>query len=103
MEKKSNQRLLKKTNQFDSSKFRKVQFLGIMNFHGVATSFGSFLNAYKTSETKNSFPYEWFDSPDELIDHFHRLMCFFSRLRNCNTLEKTQSRYQNLIDGEDGG
>ena len=37
-----------------------------MNFLGGATSLDSFLKAYKTSETKGFFPYEWFDHPDKM-------------------------------------
>ena len=49
----------KKTNQFTSFKFGDFQFLDIMNFLGRATSLvSSFLEAYKTSQTKRYFPYE---------------------------------------------
>ena len=37
-----------------------------MNFLGVATSLDSFLKAYRTSETKGFFPYEWFDHSDKM-------------------------------------
>ena len=47
----------KKANQFVSFKFDDVQLLDIMNFVGGATSLDSFLEAYKTSETKGFFPY----------------------------------------------
>ena len=48
--------VIKKANQFVSFKFGDVQLLNIMNFLGGATSFDSFLRAYKTSETKASLP-----------------------------------------------
>ena len=51
-------------------KFGDVQFLDILNFLGGATSLDSFLKAYKTSETKGFFPYEWFDSPNKLDASF---------------------------------
>ena len=54
--------VIKKANHFVSFKFGDVQFLDILNFLGGATSLDSFLKAYKTSETKGFFPYEWFDS-----------------------------------------
>ena len=58
--------VIKKANQFISSKFGDIQLLDIMNFLGGATSLDSFLKAYKTSETKGFFPYEWFDHPDKM-------------------------------------
>ena len=58
--------VIKKANQFISFKFGDTQLLDNMNFLGGATSPDSFLKAYKTSETKGFFPYEWFDHPDKL-------------------------------------
>ena len=58
--------VIRKTNQFISFKFRDIQLLDIMKFLGGATSLDSFLKAYKTSETKGFFPYEWFDHPDKM-------------------------------------
>ena len=52
-----------KANQFISFELGDIQLLDNMNFLGVATSLDSFLKAYKTSETKGFFPYEWFDHP----------------------------------------
>ena len=52
--------VIKKANQFISFKFRYFQLLDILNFLGGATSLDSFLKAYKFSETKEFFPYEWF-------------------------------------------
>ena len=57
--------LIKEANQFISFKFGDIQLLDIMNFLCGATGFGSFLKAYKTSETKGCFPGEWFDHPDK--------------------------------------
>ena len=69
--------VIKKTNQYISFKFGNVQFLDIMNFLGGATSLDSFLKAYKATETKGFFPYEWFDSPEKLTyPHFHRTTSF---------------------------
>ena len=56
----------KKANQFVTFKFGDYQLLDIMNFLGGATSLDSFLKAYKTEETKGSFPYEWFDCPKKM-------------------------------------
>ena len=48
--------VIRKANQFISFKFGDIQLLDIRNFLGGATSFDSFLKAYKTSETKGFFP-----------------------------------------------
>ena len=57
--------VIKKANQF-FYKFGDVQLLDILNFLGGATRFDSFWKAYKTSETKRYFPYEWFNDPGKL-------------------------------------
>ena len=81
--------VIKKANHFVSLKFGDVQFLDILNFCGGATSLDSFLEAYKTSETKGFFSSEWFDSPEKLDATFlPPYDCFFSKLRNYNPLEK---------------
>ena len=68
--------VIKKANHFISFKFGDIQLLEIMNFLGGATSLDSFLKAYKTSETKRCFPYEWFDHPDKMqnLELFSRMM-----------------------------
>ena len=48
--------VIKKSNQFVSSKLGDVQLLDILNFPGGATSLDFFLQAYRTSETKDNFP-----------------------------------------------
>ena len=91
--------VIKKANQYISFKFGNVQFLDIMNFLGGATSLDSFLKAYKTTETKGFFPYEWFDSPEKLtyptLPPYDE---FFSRLPNCNPLDKAYSDYQSFVN-----
>ena len=90
--------VIKKANQFVSFNFGAVQLLDIMNFLVGATSFDSFLKAYKTSETKNFFPYEWFDCPQKMNNsELPPYDAFFSKLRNMNPLEKDYSDYQNLL------
>ena len=58
--------VIKKAKQFISFNFGDTQLLDIMNFLGGATGLDSFLKAYKTSETKGFFPYEWFDHTDKM-------------------------------------
>ena len=48
--------VIKKANQFFSFKFGVFQLMDIMNFLGGATSFDSFLKAYKTSEENDLSP-----------------------------------------------
>ena len=48
--------LIKKANQFVSSKFGNFQLLDIMNLFEGATGPNSFLKAYKNSETKKFSP-----------------------------------------------
>ena len=90
--------VIKNANQFVAFKFGDVQLLDIMNFLGGAASLDSFLKAYKTSETKGFFPYEWFDCPQKMNNsELPPYDAFFSKLRNKNPLEKDHSDYQKLL------
>ena len=90
--------VIKKANQFISFKFGDVQLLDIMNFLGGATSLDSFLKAYKTSETKGFFPYEWFDHPDKMQNtELPPYDAFYSKLRKGNPLEAEYTDYVNLL------
>ena len=63
-----------------------VQLLDIMNFLGGATS----LKAFKTSETKGFFPFEWFDCPQKMNNsEFPPYDAFFSKLRNVDPWKRT--------------
>ena len=89
--------VIKKAYHFVSLKFGDVQFFDILNFLGGATSLDSFLKAYKTSETKEFFPYEWFDSPEKInATFFPPYDCFFRKLRNYNPLEKEFTDFTKL-------
>ena len=70
--------VIKKANEFVSFNFSEVQLLDIMNFLDGATSLHSFLKAYKTSATKNFFPFEWFESPQKQITVMFPLTLHFS-------------------------
>ena len=90
--------VIKKANQFISIKFGDFQLLDITNFLGGATSLDSFLKAYKTSETKGFFPYEWFDHTDKMQNtELPQYDAFYSKLRNCNPLEAEYTDYENLL------
>ena len=90
--------VFKKANQFISFKFDDIQLLDILNFLGGATSLDSFLKAYKHSETKRFFPYEWFDHPDKLQNtELPPYDTFDSRLCSCNPLEAEYTDYLKLL------
>ena len=90
--------VIKKANQFISFKFADIQLLDIMNFLGGATSLDSFLKAYKTSETKGFFPYDWFYHPDKMQNtELPPYDAFYSKLFSCNPLEAEYMDYVNLL------
>ena len=90
--------VIKKANQFISFKFGDNQLLDIMNFLAGATSLDSFLTAYKTSETKGFFPYEWFDHPDQTQNtERHPYDAFYSKFCYCNPLEAEYKDYVNPL------
>ena len=90
--------VIKKANEFVSFKFGNVQLLDIMNILGGATSLDSFPKAYKTTETKRFFPYEWFDCSQKVNNgELPPYDAFFSKHRNMNPLEKDYSDYQKLL------
>ena len=69
-----------------------------MKFPGGATRLDSFLKAYKTSETKRFFPYEWFDHPDKKQKtKLPPYDAFYSKLRSCNPLESEYTDYVSLF------
>ena len=91
--------VIKKAIRFVSFKFGDIQLLDIMNFLGGATSLDSFLQAYKTKETKGFFPYEWFDCPEKVNNkQIPPYDSFFSNLRKNNPLEKGYNDLQNLVN-----
>ena len=90
--------VIKKANQFISFNFGDIQLLDIMNFLGGARSLDSFLKAYKTSETKKIFPYEWFDHPDKMQNtELPPYDAFYFKLRSCNPLEAEYTDHVNLL------
>ena len=90
--------VIKKANQIISFKFGDIQLLDIMNFLGGAKSLEFFLKAYKTSERKGFFPYEWFDHADKTQNtELSPYDAFYSKLRNCNPLEAEYTDYVNLL------
>ena len=90
-----------KGNNFISFKIGDVQFLDIMKLLGGETIIDSFLKAYRASETKGIFPYEWFYNPDKTdLPELPPYEAFFSELRNNNALEKDFIDYEKLRKSE---
>ena len=90
--------VIKKANQFISFKFGDIQQLDKMNFLGGATSLGSFLKAYKTSETKGFFPYELFHHSDKMQNtELPTYDDFYGKLRRCNPLEAEYTENVNVL------
>ena len=87
--------VIKKANDCIPFKFGDVQFLDITKFLGGATTLDSFLKAYKASETKGFFLYEWFDNLDKLdFPELPPYEAIFSKLRNNNPLDKDFIDYE---------
>ena len=90
--------VIKNANQFISFKFGDIQLLDIMNFLGGATSLDSFLKAYKTSETKGLFLYQWFDHTDKMQNtEIPPFDTFYRKLRSCKPLEAKYTDYVSLL------
>ena len=90
--------VIKKENQFISFKFDNFQLLDIMNFVGGATSLDSFLKAYRTSETKGFFPYEWFDHLDKMQNsELSPYDAFYAKRCSRNHLEANYRDYVNIL------
>ena len=90
--------VIKKANPLVTFKFGDLHLLDILKFLGGATSLDSFLKAYKMSETKGYFPYEWFDCPEKQNDtQLPPYESFFNKLRNSNPLESDYTEYEKLL------
>ena len=93
------QTVIKKADQCVSFKIGDIQLLDVMIFLGGATSLDSFLKAYKTKDTNDFSPYEWFDCPAKMNNReLPPYDLFFSILRNSNSLKKDYNDFQNLIN-----
>ena len=70
-----------------------------MKFLGGATTLESFVKAYKVSEMKAYFQYEWFDIPNKLYEQ--RLPSyddFHCKLKNSNPLDEDYDDFQKLLN-----
>ena len=90
--------VIRKSNQFIEMIFLGLQFLEILNFIAGSVNLDNFLEAYGMEEQKRYFPYEWFNSTEMLNNPFlPPIESFFSKLKNCNVLEKDFNDYQHLL------
>ena len=77
-----------------------LYLLEIIKLMGGAT-LDFFLKAYKASEAKLFFPYEWFDNPGKLdFPELPSYDAFFSKLRNTNLLDKDFKETEKLQKSE---
>ena len=91
--------VIRKANQFVSFKIGDNKLVDIMIFFGGATSLDSFFKAYKSKETKDFFPYEWFDCLEKMNNKELRPYdSYFSVLGNSNPLENDYNDFQNLVN-----
>ena len=90
--------VIKKANRFISFNFGDFQPIVFLNFLGGATCLDSSLKAYKTSEPKRFFPYEWFAHSDKMQNtELPPYDDFYSKFRSCNPLETEYTDYVNLL------
>ena len=72
--------------------------MDIKNFLGGATSLDPFLKAYKSSETKRFFPYEWFDHPTRMEKtEFSLYDAVYSKFRSPNPFGAEYMEYVNFL------
>ena len=93
---------VKRCNAYLCIATSKFRFLDAMLFLSAGTSYDQFLLTYsnpgeKAPERKSHFPYEKVTSFDVLNSGFPSYDDFFSKLKNCNTLEREHVRYQALM------
>ena len=83
--------VIKKANQLISFKFGEIHLLDILNVIGGAKSLESFLKAFKTSEKKSFFTYEWFDNPDKMQNtKLPPYDVYYIELRSCSSWSRIQ-------------
>ena len=84
-------------NKYIGMNFLGLQFLDILNFLGGATTLDNFLKAYGASEEKGFFPYEWFDSAENLnVTQLPPIDSFWSKLKNHNVLGVEYEKFMQM-------
>ena len=82
--------VVNKANQHVSFKLGDVQILDILNFLGGAITLTHSFRHTRQKRQRSFSPYEWFDDAEKLSfeDHLPPHESFYSKLHNCNPLEK---------------
>ena len=76
---------VKRNNNFMCIKTEKLKFLDIINYLAPGFSYSQYLEAYKCTEQKGFFPYEWITSLDKLnVSQLPPHEAFYSTLKNEN-------------------
>ncbi len=88
-----------KTNKFLSLTAGNLIFLDILNFLRGASSLNSFLKAFKCSELKGYFPYEYMTCPERLQEtSLPPFDSFFSKLKNVNVLSEEYAIFERIYN-----
>ena len=75
--------VLKRGSSMICVNYNRLRFLDIINFVGPGVSLDKYLKTYKVGQTKQFFPYEYFDSLDKLKDNsLPEKDKFYSKLRD---------------------
>jgi hypothetical protein len=76
---------VKRNNDFMCIKRDKVKFVDIANYFAPGFSYSQYMKAYKCTEQKGFFPYEWMTSLDKLnVSQLPPHEAFFCALKNEN-------------------
>lgn len=93
---------VKRNNNFMCIKTEKLKLLDLVNYLALGFSYSQYLKAYKCTEQKGFFPYEWMTSLDKL--NFIQLPpheAFFSTLKNENICAEDYQLCQRIWEEND--
>ena len=89
--------VVKKNNAYTCIAMNTLKFLDMSQFLAPGSSYAGFLKAYRVTEQKGFFPYEWFDDIAKLEDTAlppHE--SFYSQLKGSNISEKEYAYCQGV-------
>ena len=89
--------VVKKNNAYSCISNENFKFLDISNYLAGGSSYSRFLAAFKVSESKGYFPYEYFDSPERLEETClppHE--AFYSSLKQSNITDEQYNYLQKV-------
>jgi hypothetical protein len=80
----------------------KLKFLDIVTYLAPGFSYSQYLKAYKYTEQKGFFPYEWMTSMDKLnVSQLPPQEAFFSTLKNENISAEDYHQCQRVWEDKD--